>query len=243
MTQAQAILQALQAGERLTARGSNNQKYFAGSVVGIFTLVRRDKKSPHHAWMKCPHCNKEKRMQIHSAMHSKSCGCRTAEILRIAQSTHGASKPYSPLYSTFKTWTSMRKRCQWPDHKSYAYYGGRGITVCGRWEKFENFLADMGPRPDGHCLGRKNNDGNYHKRNCQWETPKQQANNRRSSLIISAFGKRQTLQQWCDELGCVANTVAKRIENGWTHIDAITKPMKIQKNSHPQNVQFSLARL
>jgi hypothetical protein len=64
----------------------------------------------------------------------------------------------------------MIARCRYPSQASYPNYGGRGITVCERWRKFENFLADMGVRPAGHQIGRKDNDGNYEPGNAVWTT-------------------------------------------------------------------------
>lgn len=73
----------------------------------------------------------------------------------------------------------MKQRCLNPNDAAYRWYGGRGITVCDRWLKFENFFADLGVRPDGLSLERINNNGNYEPGNCVWATPKTQAANRR----------------------------------------------------------------
>lgn len=76
---------------------------------------------------------------------------------------------------THNSWLSMRRRCNSNDPR----YGGRGITICERWSSFVNFLADMGERPTGTSIDRKDNDGNYEPNNCRWSTPKEQAANRR----------------------------------------------------------------
>ena len=75
---------------------------------------------------------------------------------------------------THNSWRAMRQRC-----RIAPYYAGRGISVCERWDKFENFLADMGERPEGTTLDRINPDGNYEPNNCRWATHHEQQLNRR----------------------------------------------------------------
>src|SRR6266478_4318317 len=80
---------------------------------------------------------------------------------------------------TWNSWFSMIARCKYPKLPYFKNYGGRGITVCKRWLEFINFLADMGIRPNGKTLNRRNNNKSYYKRNCKWSTPKEQMINRR----------------------------------------------------------------
>lgn len=110
--------------------------------------------------------------------HTKSCGCLHLEKNRTNNLLHGHNRvgKRSPEY---KSWDAMTQRTSNPNFIDYKNYGGRGIAVCERWRKFENFLADMGARPDGMSLDRINNDGNYEPGNCRWATRMQQRQNAR----------------------------------------------------------------
>lgn len=89
----------------------------------------------------------------------------------------------------YRVWKGIIQRCTNPKRLSWRYYGGRGITVCDRWRfSFENFLADMGPRPAGRSIDRIDNDGNYEPGNCRWATCKEQRANRSDSQTVVAVG-------------------------------------------------------
>jgi len=104
--------------------------------------------------------------------------CRQA--IGRAHTTHGHTR--NGETPTYYIWCAMQRRCFNANTKDYPNYGGRGITVCDRWRQFENFLADMGERPQGLSIDRfPNNDGNYEPGNVRWATPKEQANNRRKA--------------------------------------------------------------
>lgn len=103
------------------------------------------------------------------------------------------------------------QRCYDKNFHAYDRYGGRGITVCDEWKCFEGFYASMGDKPKGMSLERKDVNGNYSPENVVWADAKTQSNNRRSNIVIECNGKKQTMQQWCDELGLKIGTAWARI--------------------------------
>jgi len=110
---------------------------------------------------------------------TRSCGClkrdTMARVMKDWHTTHGGS--YTKLYNV---WSGMFKRCYNPNNKNFNNYGGRGISVCERWNDFANFREDMGECPKGMLIDRIDNDGNYEPSNCRWTDPKTSSNNRRS---------------------------------------------------------------
>lgn len=102
----------------------------------------------------------------------RSCGCLRDEVAGRLSTKHGQHN--SPEYIA---WSSMHQRCTNPKNPRFIRYGARGISVCARWQVFQNFFADMGARPHGLSIDRINNDGDYCPENCKWSTNKEQMNN------------------------------------------------------------------
>jgi hypothetical protein len=128
-----------------------------------------------------------------------SCGCYQAEAVRRSNTTHGLNKTRVQF-----SYDNMLSRCYNPNAKRYERYGGRGIRVCKRWRfgegiksGLECFAEDMGHPPSGKSLGRMDNDGNYTKKNCRWETGRQQGNNKVDNVYVVAGGKQRTLARAC----------------------------------------------
>jgi len=136
--------------------------------------------------------------------------------------THGQSKT-----PTYRSWCNMKERCHNTKNSEYKNYGSRGITVCKRWLKFENFLEDMGLCPRGLTLDRINNDGNYEPSNCRWTTRKEQSYNRRTNRLITYKGETHCLLTWAKKTGVGWSTLRRRIcELDWSIEKALTTPTR-----------------
>jgi len=115
----------------------------------------------------------------------------------------------------YKIWGSMIQRCNNSKNKRWSGYGGRGISVCERWSKFENFFKDMGERPKGNTLDRVDNDKGYHKDNCRWTTVINQQNNMRSNHFVEYNGEKLTIAKWSRKLKLPYGRLYSRINRGW----------------------------
>lgn len=126
------------------------------------------------------------------------------------------------------TWDSMKQRCYNPKSTRWQWYGARGITVCRRWRNsLEAFRQDMGPRPPGCCLDRKNNDRNYTPGNCRWATIKQSANNKQNTRWLKYKGRTQSIDDWPAETGITYHVLTQRIHRlKWSVRKALTTPVR-----------------
>jgi len=120
----------------------------------------------------------------------------------------------------------MHRRCYETNNPAYASYGGRGIRVCERWHDISNFVKDIVSIPDGMSLDRINNDGDYSPENCRIATPRQQSNNTRANILICIDGTTKTLAQWVDVYDISYGTVHRRIQQGVSYVDALSKPLR-----------------
>lgn len=157
----------------------------------------------------------------------KSCGC-SSENQRKAVTTHGMTKS-----STWRTWFSMRTRCNNPNHNAYLYYGARGIRVCDRWQNsFESFLEDMGDRPAGTTLDRIDVNGHYEPSNCRWATGKEQGRNKRNNRKFLYQGLMVSISELCEISGFSEDVMRYRlIDKGWDAERAVSTPIQ-RKTGH-----------
>ncbi len=148
---------------------------------------------------------------------------------RQRRAAHEAKRTHGMCHtSEYRIWQQMWNRCTNPKYHSFHRYGGRGITVCSRWETFEAFYEDMGPKPaPGHTLERKDNDGPYSKDNCRWATRFEQGQNTsKTTDWVVLNGERLTFAVASRRLGLKSWTLANRVHrDGWTLEQAIATPL------------------
>jgi hypothetical protein len=167
----------------------------------------------------------------------KSCGCFRAKYIGGNSvgnaTTHGLSN-----HKMYPVWNAMRSRCLNPNNERYGDYGGRGISICDRWLKFENFYKDMGDSYiEGLTIERKNTNGNYEPSNCKWDTRKVQARNTRSNKVITYKGVTATVAEMCETLGIDLRIVYRRLYDGWSVLDAIESPCMLSKINYSKRKQ------
>jgi hypothetical protein len=130
---------------------------------------------------------------------------------------------------TYISWRNMLSRCRNKNNRAYPDYGGRGIIVCKRWLKFENFLADMGEIPNDLELERNDNNGNYCKENCRWATSLEQNGNKRNNLLFEINGETKHFAEWCRVFRISRDVVRSRLKLGWDIEPALKTPVRCKK--------------
>lgn len=147
----------------------------------------------------------------------RSCGCQRGEFLKVACNSHRMVN--TPEY---RSWSSMKWRCDSRNERYSKHYSGRGIKYCERWSKFENFFQDMGPRPVGTTLDRIDVNGNYEPGNCRWATNVQQMRNTRNNVVLDIDGLSMTVVEWAEVDGAsCAKTIYHRVRCGLPAREAV----------------------
>lgn len=157
--------------------------------------------------------------------HTRSCGCIHSERMHgnKMRETHGDTHT-----SLYKTWSAMKQRTSNPKTINYELYGGKGVGVCEKWLKYENFKAwaTENGYEEGLTLDRIDGNGDYCPENCRWVDWETQQNNRCNNRLITFNGKTQTMSQWAREIGIKPRTLFARIDNkGWSIEKALTTPL------------------
>lgn len=201
-----------------------------GQVFGRLTVFKQatSAKSGNIRWFCICDCGSE---TITYGSHlrngnTKSCGCLEKEVKGKTAIKHGMSG--TRLYNI---WSWMKRRCNDTKTKSYPDYGGRGITYCNEWEKFEPFRdwAMESGYTDALTIDRINVNGNYEPSNCRWADKKTQANNTRDNVHVTIDGITKTIPGWANECGVSVGTLWWRYYNGKTGKDLIKKARMMKR--------------
>jgi hypothetical protein len=136
-------------------------------------------------------------------------------------------KKDSQIEKTRVCWRNIISRCKNSNNPRYKDYGGRGVEVCDRWLKFENFLEDMGVKPGSLSIDRIDNNKGYSKNNCRWATKKEQCRNQRTNVVIFYEGRRYCLSELSEAIGVNSWVIKKRLEKNWPITGKITWAKKV----------------
>lgn len=185
----------------------SNFKDMTGQRCGMLTVMSLAPSKDNLACWNCAcDCGNEVVLRgdvLRRGQHS--CGCTN-----LGRRTHNMSET-----RVYRIWRGMISRCENKNIPHYAYYGARGITVCERWHRFENFLSDMGDAPEGHSIERRDNDGNYESENCYWLPMSKQAQNRRGNTYVEIDGETVCVAEAARRLGVKHGTIRYRLQKAF----------------------------
>ncbi len=195
----------------------SNIRDITGLVFGKLTAFEYAGSADKHKaslWLCKCECGNKRVFRANSLLRGLAthCGCSVKPKFII----HGYARKVVPIRSEYKSWAQMRSRCNNPKNDMYYLYGGRGIKICKRWDKFENFIKDMGDKPSkSHSLDRfPDKNGDYKPSNCRWATPKEQASNTRRNIYITYNGITKTVKDWSIEYKITENIIHYRLKVG-----------------------------
>lgn len=206
-----------------------------GLRMGNLTMVSFNRPPNSKPWTyewKCD-CGGFCFKKIADVKKAAHCGCKTRENVLASISTHGHSRGYT-VSQTYTSWAGMFARCHNPKSIYFHRYGGRGISVCERWNSFEAFLEDMGERPVNTSLDRfPNKDGNYEPGNCRWATHREQMNNTSRNRILVVSGVSKSIAQWAVYLSLSAPAIRSRVRRS-EPLTIRYLTLKLQDKTHEQ---------
>lgn len=167
--------------------------------------------------------------RVYSGQIGKLRQCKQCYLKNIGNSRKTHGKHGTRIY---RIWQNMKKRCLTKTDRSYPYYGGRGITICDKWMRFEGFYSDVGEPPSAkHQLDRIDNNGNYTPENIRWVLSSENCRNRRSNRLIEWNGEVKTVVEWSEILGINWGVLRQRLYRGWTVERAFTEKPTSQLSS------------
>lgn len=201
-----------------------------GLRFGKLTVIEPVGKNSHKSlmWRCVCDCGNERIIDGSGlrAGRNKSCGCASPRFTNETK-THGYT--HTRIY---RIWHGMLSRCSdKADVKKRRNYFDKGITVCDKWKKFENFLEDMGHPGELQSIDRINGNKGYEPGNCRWADSKTQANNTSANHVLTIGGVSRTIAQWSEETGTKPNTIVWRVRRGWPHELAIKEDAVFDRSS------------
>lgn len=228
------VLVAVSELRKGSTRSCGCMRFFPADLLnkrfGRLTVVRdAGRRSDGRQMFECMcSCGEMKTTTAHSLQcgTTNSCGClhreKSSENGRKQLTTHGRSND-----PTYISWAALLTRCR-------GKYMSLGITVCDRWQNFENFAADMGDRPSkAHTIDRyPNQRGNYEPGNCRWATAREQQNNKSTNVIVEYRGQTMTVSEAWREAGEIVprSTMKSRLVRGWSITEAVETPPMLGAN-------------